>query len=153
MLKVGDETTDSKTTHNTRQVSKRRSHVNCRFNWPSRKRDDAAATLPIHHSQHDFLALISYFDGNSPMSCTSSRLELLQAVIEFAGALRIASKARDSKPNLEQALTDLTQAHRMVKDLLSTGSLSGRQRASLEKWVDRSEQELRVLLAAPHGLK
>ena len=82
------------------------------------------------------------------MSCTSSRLELLQAVITFAASLRIIRKARDSKLHFEQALTDVIQALRTVKQLLATGSLSGRQRASLEKWVEQSEEELRVLVAA-----
>src|SRR5262245_46949796 len=78
----------------------------------------------------------------------STRLEMLEAIIVFAAGLRSISKARHSKPLLVQVLTDVIQAGRTVKQLLPTGSLRGRQRASLEKWVEQTEEELRALLVA-----
>src|SRR5262245_14148259 len=82
------------------------------------------------------------------MFYTNSQLDFLQAVIVFAANLKIVNGAATPSSDLEQALTNATQALRSVKRLLITVRLTGNRRASFEKWIQQAEEDLQVLGAA-----
>ena len=76
------------------------------------------------------------------MSYIRSQLEFLQAIIIFAADLRIVSGAAG---DLEQGLANATQSLGSLRRLLPTLELDGNRRASLEKWIEQSEEDLKAL--------